>query len=128
MRTRRSSRKRGHADTQVKWKTRTCGHADMRTRRSSGKRGHADTQFTKLQKSITTIINNFSRDIESYQDRGCVITLTYFFSLFSVLVCKLVYCISLRFLVTETNLAMGHGFICSACKEARFAGNYSLQN
>jgi hypothetical protein len=24
------------------------------------------------------------------------------------------------FLVTETNLAMGHGFICSACKEARF--------
>jgi hypothetical protein len=96
--------KRGHADMQVKWKTRTCGHAgqvenadmrtrghaDMRTRRSSGKRGHADTQFTKLQKSITTIINNFSRDIESYQDRGCVITLTYFFSLFSVLVCKLV--------------------------------------
>ena len=83
-------RTRGHADTQVKWKTRTRGHAYMRTRRSSVKRGHADTQLLNFKKSITTIINNFSRDIESYQGPGCVITLTYFFSLFSVLVCKLV--------------------------------------
>jgi hypothetical protein len=37
--------------------------------------GHADTKFTKVQKFITRIINNFSRDIESYQGRGCVITL-----------------------------------------------------
>jgi hypothetical protein len=89
-------RTRGHADT------RTCGHADMRTRKSSGKRGHADTRtcghasqvenadmrtrnLLNFKKSITTIINNFSREIESYQCRGCV-----FLSLFSVLVCKLV--------------------------------------
>jgi hypothetical protein len=74
MRTRRSGGKLGHADMQVRWKTRTCGHAgqvenaDMRTR-----------NLLNFKKSITTKINNFSRDIESYQGRGCVITLNYFF-------------------------------------------------
>jgi hypothetical protein len=111
---------------QVRWKTRTGGHADTRTRRSSGKRGHADTRtcgqadmrtcghadtrtcghagqvenadmrtrnLLNFKKSITTIINNFSRDIESYQGRGCVITLIYFFlsSLCLSLGARLVY-------------------------------------
>jgi hypothetical protein len=74
MRTRRSSGK--------------LGHADMRTRRSGGKRGHAGQvenavlrtrNLLNFKKSITTIINSFSRDIESYQGQGCVITLNYFF-------------------------------------------------
>jgi hypothetical protein len=49
----------------VRWKTRTCGHANMK--------------FTKVQKITTRIINHywirFSRVIESYQGRGYVITL-----------------------------------------------------
>jgi hypothetical protein len=103
----------------VRWKTRTRGHAgqvengDMRTR-----------NLLKFKKSITRIINNFSRDIESYQ--GCVITLTFFFSLFSVLVCSSFSVYFASFLVTETNLAMALYFL--HVKKLVFAGNYSLQN
>ena len=56
--------KRGHADT------RTCEHADMRTRGRAGQVENADMRtrnLLKFKKSITRIINNFSRDIESYQ-------------------------------------------------------------
>ena len=80
--------KRGHADMRTRGHAGQVENADMRTRRSGGKRGHAGQvenadmrtrNLLNFKKSITTIINNFSRDIESYQGRGCVITLTYFF-------------------------------------------------
>jgi hypothetical protein len=106
-------RTRGHADT------RTCGHADTRTCGHAGQVENADMRtrnLLKLKKSITRIINNFSRDIESYQ--GCVITLTFSFSLFFVLVCSSFSVYFASFFSYRDKSR--HGFIFSACKEARF--------